>query len=320
VSVITMLAMMMAGCVADDGVEPADEAASAHAAMVAVANRLPASKAVLQRTGEATALIAGVVNAGPVTVTLPTHAGGAIRAEIGGQAREVRILGANVSTARARPFDVNTVIYSSTDRGASTAATVAVDDDETVIETYTIIHDQTAAETYRTAISLAAGETLRLVDDRNAEIVDRAGMVVSAIEAPWARDAIGRDVPYSLAVDGDQLVMSVRHQDAGFTYPIVADPKIRVHCGIISCSIYFSRSTTRSLTTPSGVIALVAGACTQLPNPGAKAACTYIGLVTGVTNIKASECAGKNQCLRLRYVVPFTIPGFYCDNSGYCSN
>jgi hypothetical protein len=81
-------------------------------------------------------------------------------------------------------FDANTVIYAGTDRGASTAASVAVNDDEgAVIATRTIIHDETAPEAYRMAISLAAGETLQAVDEQRISILDAAGATVSRIVA-----------------------------------------------------------------------------------------------------------------------------------------
>jgi hypothetical protein len=53
--------------------------------------------------------------------------------------------------------------------------------------------------------------------------------------------------------------MTVRHQQDRFAYPIVADPGFRVNCGIISCSIYFSRSLTKNMIFPANFAAAVTG-------------------------------------------------------------
>lgn len=309
-SLALVVAMAAVGC-NTGGTATVDEAASAQVAMQRVADRLPASNVALQPSGANLML-----SSDAIVATLPATAGEAIRVEVGGIAREVRILGANAAIAQGLQFDANTVIYAGTDRGASTAATVAVGDDQTVIETHTIIHDEAAPEVYRMAVSLAAGETLQAVDDSHVDVVDEEGNVQAAVGAPWAEDAAGRAVPYALSVEGDQIAMTVRHQGGGFTYPIVADPWVRINCGIVTCSIYFGRALTRRIGQYGGA---ASAACAFVPTPVGKAVCVAaINIIGG----KARECGAKHQCLRIRYLKygPHIPAGLYCDGSRYCPN
>jgi hypothetical protein len=58
-------------------------------------------------------------------------------------------------------------------------------------------------------------------------------------------DSAGRDVPFGLLVEGEQLVMTVRHHDLAFAYRIVAGPLVTWTCGLFGCDVYFSPSVTR---------------------------------------------------------------------------
>jgi hypothetical protein len=86
-------------------------------------------------------------------------------------------------------------------------------------------------------------------------------------------------------------------------------------CGIVTCSLYLSRSETRSAVTPSGVVALVTGLL-----PGYF---RFLAIAPGLFAIKAQEAAGKNECLRIRYTVVGNTPaivGFYSSGNSHCHN
>jgi hypothetical protein len=53
-------------------------------------------------------------------------------------------------------------------------------------------------------------------------------VVVAEIHPPTSVDASGQDVPTTLSVAGDTVTLHVDHADAGYAYPIVADPWITV--------------------------------------------------------------------------------------------
>ena len=56
--------------------------------------------------------------------------------------------------------------------------------------------------------------------------LDGSGQVVAAVDAPWARDANGTEVPTRFVVEGTTLTQVVDHTTATFAYPITADPAV----------------------------------------------------------------------------------------------
>jgi hypothetical protein len=82
------------------------------------------------------------------------------------------------------------------------------------------------------------------------------------------------------------------------------------HCGIISCSYYFSRSTTHWIAQHGVLAAIGLG---FVPHWLAY----YLSPIVGLVNWKATQAASRNYCLRVRYGA---ITGLYSDNSGYCKN
>jgi hypothetical protein len=55
------------------------------------------------------------------------------------------------------------------------------------------------------------------------EIPDRE--VLAVVNAPWARDASGATVATTLDATGNTITLTVKHRDAAYAYPIVADPR-----------------------------------------------------------------------------------------------
>ena len=62
--------------------------------------------------------------------------------------------------------------------------------------------------------------------DGSVHAFDDDGQQVAEIEAPWAKDANGRDVPTHYELLGTRLTQIVEHRDYDFTYGIVADPNV----------------------------------------------------------------------------------------------
>ena len=86
------------------------------------------------------------------------------------------------------------------------------------------------------------------------------------------------------------------------------------NCGIVTCSIYFSRHTTRWIAS-NGVPAILS--LSFIPVVG-----RLLAAAVGLAVWKATQASNKHQCLRVRYIrfgVP-AIVGFYSDGSGYCKN
>jgi hypothetical protein len=82
------------------------------------------------------------------------------------------------------------------------------------------------------------------------------------------------------------------------------------HCGITSCSYYFTRNSTRVIAE-DGLLA--SGYLAHIPYTVA----SVIRLIVAAVDAKAWEAYLKHQCLRVRVGVP---AGLYSDGSGYCHN
>lgn len=110
-----------------------------------------------------------------------------------------------------------------------------------------------------------------------------------------------------------------------------------VDCGIVTCSLYLTRNTTKEIcerlcqysNTSNAVIAGAAAAACAATGVGtiASGACAAAGAVWGGFFIdKLQQATNANQCLRIRYLKPTPpvnapVPtGLYVDRSGFCKN
>ncbi|MFI9559366.1 hypothetical protein [Nonomuraea endophytica] len=86
-------------------------------------------------------------------------------------------------------------------------------------------------------------------------------------------------------------------------------------CGWVTCSLYFSRSMARWIATDYGeAMGYVGDYCPAN-------ACKIAALGGEVLKWKATEAAGKNQCLRIRYGrLTWHVVGLYSDGSKHCHN
>ncbi len=58
-----------------------------------------------------------------------------------------------------------------------------------------------------------------------AEVLNE-GVAIASIKPPTATDAAGMVVPVSMSVAGDTLVLSVKHNEGSYLYPIMVDPEL----------------------------------------------------------------------------------------------
>lgn len=91
------------------------------------------------------------------------------------------------------------------------------------IQFSTLIKNSDAPSSYEYEFTLDAGDSLVQVGEYIA-ILDSAGNVSAAIDKPWAKDALGMDVPTSFEVKGNTLIQHINHKGSSYQYPILADP------------------------------------------------------------------------------------------------
>jgi hypothetical protein len=99
--------------------------------------------------------------------------------------------------------------------GSDVDATVAPTDDG--VEFFATLRSRVSPEELRYRLTLPTGASLRSVHG-SVDIL-RAGRVLAVVTPPTATDAQGQNVPSTLRVLGDQLVLTVEHRSGSFAYP-----------------------------------------------------------------------------------------------------
>lgn len=185
--------------------------------------------------------------------------------------------------------------------------------DEGTVRLLTVLSAAHAPSKFRYDFALPPGTSWAPTADGGLTLLDQYGDGLPlTIDPAWAVDANGQALATSYEVEGTTIVQSVEHSNAA--YPVVADPAVRTVCGTWTCSLYFSRATTRAMVTPTGAAAILVA---YVPVVG-----PVLAGAAGLIALKASEAAGLNACLRIRYTRygPLVIVGLYSDTSQYCSD
>ncbi|QDW62856.1 hypothetical protein [Oerskovia sp. KBS0722] len=87
-----------------------------------------------------------------------------------------------------------------------------------------ILADGGQSERVQYDLSVPDGGAVLPQEDGALVVLGADGRGVGILEAPWAFDADGREVPTRYVLEGDVLTQVVSHHGKGYTYPIVADP------------------------------------------------------------------------------------------------
>lgn len=95
------------------------------------------------------------------------------------------------------------------------------------VQLLTTIESKKAPNAYPYPISVPKGGKIKLAPNgAGAAVLDKKGEVIAGVDAPWAKDAKGKDVRTYFSVEGNTLIQHVAHKQKGVTYPVVADPII----------------------------------------------------------------------------------------------
>jgi streptogramin lyase len=150
-------------------------------------------------------------------LTLPASADGAIEVGDGGFA----IAQAGAVESPARRFGDKNLFYPE----------VLPDTDLLVAansfgaELFNLLRSKDSPEEFRFAVEVPAGAKLRSDGQGGAEVV-REGETLTRIPRPWALDAQQTDVPVTLEIEGNSIVLRVAHRSGDYARPILLDPAI----------------------------------------------------------------------------------------------
>lgn len=111
-----------------------------------------------------------------------------------------------------------TVVYDGTNGSAN-----AVIPTESGVQMVIAIANSEAPTRYDYKVDVPSGGHIEILED-GAVILDGSGALVTAVQAPWAKDANGAIVPTHFETDGRTLTQVVGHTNNSYAYPIIADP------------------------------------------------------------------------------------------------
>lgn len=98
----------------------------------------------------------------------------------------------------------------------------------------TVIDNSNAPTTYDYKVTVPNGGRIELIEDGGAIVVDGNGELLSAVSAPWAKDANGAAVTTYFETDGQTLTQHVQHNVPGVVYPVTADPAwLAIAAGVV---------------------------------------------------------------------------------------
>lgn len=241
-------------------------------------------------------------------VTVPFEAEGLVSMDAAGTKIEVS-LPAGLDVEDGVLAGDGTVVFAESGDGAH-AAIQALEDGSVRLQT--VLDGAEAPSTY--AYNFGDGVELALNDDGSVtvfeEVTDEVAVSVGRVEAPWAVDAVGADVPTHYTVNGSTLTQHVDHS-VEYAYPITADPTISFGWAIY---VKYSKSDVQTVTTGLG------GAindkakfgfilCAKIPHWAAKAGCALVGTSyhTSIYNTFKTARA-NNQCVEIQLAYISYLP------------
>lgn len=153
------------------------------------------------------------------TVSVPTNPSDGVQVDAPGVSSDVTIglPFANQASEATDSQAAGVVVYDN-GNGSSTIPVVHQDGS---LQIATVIDNASAPKRYEYTLE---GKSIQLTSDGAAAVYDGEGQLTSVVEAPWAKDTNGNDVPTHFEVAGDTLTQVVDF-DANTAFPVVADPK-----------------------------------------------------------------------------------------------
>ncbi|MFD7169732.1 hypothetical protein [Streptomyces violascens] len=167
------------------------------------------------------------------------------------------------------------------------------------------LKDRSAPTVQRFELNLPAGTEAVPNQDGGYDLVrtagDDSGLTVGVIDAPWAKDANGNDVPTSYKLDGNTLVQEIRTSN-GTAFPVVADPSVSFGRGVY---VKFSQSETKSIAPYGDAAKAVVAACQKVPSsvrgvPVRTICRGTLGASASSVKNTFQSAASSNRCVQIR--------------------
>ncbi|HEX9967700.1 MAG TPA: DUF6531 domain-containing protein, partial [Solirubrobacterales bacterium] len=96
------------------------------------------------------------------------------------------------------------------------------------VEVFQQLRSPRSPQRFRFALTLPKGASLRPDGTGGVQIVSADEKRLGFIPAPYALDAQGTNVPVSMAIEGDAVVVDIPHRSLDVAYPLLLDPEFVV--------------------------------------------------------------------------------------------
>jgi YD repeat-containing protein len=172
----------------------------------------------------------------PVDLALEEESGGDFvpqnpltKVELPGAAEEPLQLQGGVEVALpasddhgAEPLGDKNLFYPQTDTSTDTLLAPVAGG----VEVFEQLRSPESPEQFSFAISLPPGASLRESEEgTGAEVISASEETIESVPAPSAVDAQGTEVPVTMSVEGDSLLLEVPHRSRDVAYPLLLDPE-----------------------------------------------------------------------------------------------
>jgi tripartite motif-containing protein 71 len=127
----------------------------------------------------------------------------------------------------ARLFGDKNVFFGEVEPGSDTD--LLVSPTALGVEVANLLRTADSPETLRFHVDLPAVAELRAEPSGGAEVITADGSILYRVGRPVAFDAQGSQVPTTLEIEGDNLVLEVPHREADVAYPILVDPQLEMN-------------------------------------------------------------------------------------------
>jgi hypothetical protein len=127
---------------------------------------------------------------------------------------------ATASTARS---EANGIVSFDNGNGSYT---VPVSHADGSLAINTVLTGPSSPTSFAYPLELPKGGSVSVEDNGAVQIADASGMPVGFVDAPWAVDANGADVPTKFVVDGNVVTQQIDTSAPGVQFPVVADPSL----------------------------------------------------------------------------------------------
>lgn len=162
----------------------------------------------------------GYAPANPIVgLSLPDTAAGRVYVGDSGLAIAAEDAGAE---AAARPFGDDDLFIP----GVHTDSSLLLSPVAGGVDVSTLLLSRESPEQLGFAVTLPRGATLKASDNGGAEVLAEDGSLIASVNPPRALDAQGAEVPVTMAVEKQSLVIDIPHRSLDIAYPVLVDPEV----------------------------------------------------------------------------------------------